>query len=102
MRGMEKWKPFNAILNDNDIKDVLEKRKQVSKPIIMEDRIIEINETLKLSLDNYKNVNVKYYNKGYLKEVTGMVSKANIIEKYILIDSTRIYFKNIIKIYIID
>lgn len=102
MRGMEKWKPFNTILNNNDIKDVLEKRKQVSKPIIMEDRIIEINETLKLSLDNYKNVNVKYYNKGYLKEVTGTVSKANIIEKYILIDSTRIYFKNIIKIYIID
>ena len=47
MRGMIKWKPFNTLLNNRDINEIIMIRNKVEKPIIMEDRITEIDNLLK-------------------------------------------------------
>ena len=102
MRGMIKWKPFNALLNNRDINDILKKRNMITKPIIMEDRIIEIDNLLKIAINENKIIKIKYFDKGKLKYISGNIRNINLIEKYILISSTRIYFKNLIKVEIIN
>lgn len=98
MRGMIKWNPFNTLLNSKDLNNILEKRNITNKPIIMEDRTIEINNIIIDSLNNLKKIKLYSFNKGILKNTIGFINKINPIEKYILINNKRIYFKDIIKI----
>ena len=46
-RKMIKWKPFNTLLKYKDILEIDKNRQLVDKPVIMEDRIYEINDVLK-------------------------------------------------------
>lgn len=102
MRGMIKWKPFNTLLNNRDINEIIMIRNKVEKPIIMEDRISEIDNLLKVAIKENKEIRVKYFDKGELKYINGNIRNINTIEKYILINSIRIYFKNLIKVDIIN
>lgn len=102
MRGMIKWKPFNTLLNNRDINEIIMIRNKVEKPIIMEDRINEIDNLLKVAINENKEIKVKYFDKGELKYINGNIRNINTIEKYILINSIRIYFKNLIKVDIIN
>ena len=99
-RKMVKWKPFNTLLKYKDILDIERNRNLIDKPVIMEDRIIKIDNILKDANENTL-VKVKYFNKGILFYITGNIKKVNKIEKYILINNTRIYYKNLIDIEII-
>lgn len=102
MRGMIKWKPFNTLLNNRDINEIIMIRNKVEKPIIMEDRISEIDNLLKVAIKENKEIRVKYFDKGELKYINGNIRNINTTEKYILINSIRIYFKNLIKVDIIN
>ena len=97
---MVKWKPFNTLLKYKDILDIERNRSLINKPVIMEDRIIKINNILKDANENTL-VKVKYFNKGMLFYITGNIKSVNVIEKYILINNTRIYYKNLIDIEVI-
>lgn len=97
-RGMIKWKPFNTLLNSNDIKEIELNRSKISKPIIMEDRINEINSILVNAYNNHLSIKVKHYNNGFLFYKSGFIKSINAYEKYILMDNIRIYFKNIINV----
>lgn len=99
-RKMVKWKPFNTLLKYKDILDIERNRSLIDKPVIMEDRIIKIDNILKDANENTL-VKVKYFNKGILFYITGNIKNVNEIEKYILINNTRIYYKNLIDIEII-
>ncbi len=99
-RKMVKWKPFNTLLKYKDILDIERNRSLIDKPVIMEDRIIKIDNILKDANENTL-VKVKYFNKGVLFYITGNIKNVNEIEKYILINNTRIYYKNLIDIEII-
>lgn len=96
-RKMVKWKPFNTLLKYKDILDIERNRNLIDKPVIMEDRIIKIDNILKDANENTL-VKVKYFNKGILFYITGNIKNVNEIEKYILINNTRIYYKNLIDI----
>lgn len=99
-RKMVKWKPFNTLLKYKDILDIERNRSLIDKPVIMEDRIIKIDKILK-DVNENTLVKVKYFNKGILFYITGNIKNVNEIEKYILINNTRIYYKNLIDIEII-
>lgn len=99
-RKMIKWKPFNTLLKYKDILDIERNRSLIDKPVIMEDRIIKIDNLLK-DVNENTLVKVKYFNKGVLFYITGNIKKVNEIEKYILINNTRIYYKNFIDIEVI-
>lgn len=99
-RKMIKWKPFNTLLKYKDILDIERNRSLIDKPVIMEDRIIKIDNILK-DVNENTLVKVKYFNKGVLFYITGNIKKVNEIEKYILINNTRIYYKNFIDIEVI-
>lgn len=97
---MVKWKPFNTLLKYKDILDIERNRSLIDKPIIMEDRIVKIDNILK-DVNENTLVKVKYFNKGMLFYITGNIKSVNVIEKYILINDTRIYYKNLIDIEVI-
>ena len=99
-RKMIKWKPFNTLHKYKDILDIERNRSLIDKPVIMEDRIIKIDNILK-DVNENTLVKVKYFNKGMLFYITGNIKKVNKIEKYILINNTRIYYKNLIDIEVI-
>lgn len=99
-RKMVKWKPFNTLLKYKDILDIERNRSLIDKPVIMEDRIIKIDKILK-DVNENTLVKVKYFNKGILFYITVNIKKVNEIEKYILINNTRIYYKNLIDIEVI-
>ena len=102
MRGMIKWQPFNSILNYSDFDDILKSRNKIVKPIISKDRIIEIDFSIKEALANNEIVEVKYFKFSSLKYTQGVIEKVDIYEKYILVNKTRIYFKDIIDLKIKD
>jgi len=102
MRGMIKWKPFNTLINNKDINEISISRLKENKPTIMEDKINEINNILQLSTNNNLNLEIKYWHINRLKSITGNIKKINTNEKYILINQTRIYFKNLINIKILE
>lgn len=101
MRGMIKWKPFNTLLRTSDIL-LLSKQKEIEeKPSISKDRIIKINRILKEAIENKLGVQIKYWHINKIIYMKGKIEKINAIEKYILVNNYRMYFKNIIDINII-
>lgn len=101
MRGMIKWKPFNSLLKDSDILDIERKKMLESRPIIMEDRINSIDETIREAISNKLDVSVLFFSHGMLKRFNGKILEVNVYEKYILISKTRIYFKNLIDLQVL-
>lgn len=101
MRGMIKWKPFSTLLTSKDIKEISNARTLPKKPILMEDKIIELENIIKKSISNNLEIEIKYWSINTLKLIIGRIEKINKLEKYILINKTRIYFKNIININIL-
>lgn len=98
MRGMIKWQPFSTMLTKKDIINIEKNRQEIIKPTLEEDKIIEINEILIKSIKNCNYIKITYFKLGILYNITGTIKKINPIEKYILINSTRIYLKNILNI----
>ena len=59
-RKMVKWKPFNTLLKYKDILDIERNRNLIDKPVIMEDRIIKIDNILRQeNIDFIDNKNTK-------------------------------------------
>lgn len=101
MRGMIKWKPFNSLLKESDIREIESEKLLVSKAVIMEDRISYINEVLVTAINDDLCVEVSFFSHGMLRKLSGQIERFSVIEKYILIGNTRIYFKNLINVNIL-
>ncbi len=102
MRGMVKWQPFNSILDSSTLYSIEKSRNAIKKPSISKDRIIEIDFTLKEAIRDNSEVDIKYFSYSSLKYISGLIEKVNTYEKYILVNKTRIYFKDIINLKIKD
>ncbi len=99
MRKMIKWKPFNTIPEMNKIIDEIESKKQKEpKHYLLPDLIENINYTIKDALANNLKIQVKYMKQGFLKYEYGYIKNIDTNKKYILINNTKIYFKNIINV----
>ena len=90
-----KCKPFNTLLKNNDIDEILKEKEKIDKPIISKDRIKEIDYTLKEAIAYNKTIEIKYWNTNSLKYITGNIDKIDINLKYILINNKRMHFLNI-------
>lgn len=93
------WLPFYTFNNQANIKNEVETEKElISKPQILEDRINEINNTLIYSYKNNLYIKVKYFEYGTIKYYFGFIKKIDLINKFLIIENKRLYFKNILKI----
>ena len=66
-RGMMKWNAFNALLaHGSNVKKMMLERKKVEKPILSSDQIEDLNLKLMVAVEEEREIQVAFYNKGYI------------------------------------
>ncbi|MCI7554167.1 MAG: YolD-like family protein [Tenericutes bacterium] len=94
------WAPFNSIINGKYIVKEIEKNKnKINKPILDEEQIKEIEKTITESMIKQTEVDILYYQKGFLYHLSGTITKINsAIQKIYLNNNKYVYFCEIINI----
>ena len=101
-RGIIKWQPFNSCFNAGVIIQDINKEKRKEKcPILSEDQLENIEDTIKDAYILKQDVNIKYYYDGNIIERLGKINYLDIQKKNICLSNKIIYFKQILKITIL-
>lgn len=97
-RGMIKWMPFNSVVNTKYIVNSIEKEKRkISKPILSEEQIAEIENNILESFINKVPLSFKIYQGGYIFEFIDIVTNIDSAKKIIILNNhKKIYFREII------
>ncbi len=75
-----------------------------SKPVYIKEPILSPDDILRLNmkLRDYKEndvISLKYYKKGSIRHITGVIKRIDIIYKLIIIEKEKINLNNLIEIY---
>lgn len=92
-RGIVKWQPFATIPEQYDrIQQHIKNQNKVDKPILSDDQLNELNNTLIEKLYLNPSCEIKYYSNGYIKEIKGDLQKLDSLENklYINVEHTLI------------
>ena len=101
-RGIIKWQPFNSCFNANVIiQDINKKKNKESYPILSEDQLEKIEDTIKDAYILKEDVGIKYYYDGNIIEKVGKINYLDMQNKNIYLSNKIIYFKQILKITIL-
>ena len=96
-RGMKKWQPFNALEHFDDyIYSTIALKEKMKKPVLSEEQIEEINNSL-ISY-NHDEVNITYYKQGEIIQTKGIINKIDVPNQVLTINKTRIFLNNLLKI----
>lgn len=93
-RGMKKWIPFNALVEQKGEINKSIKRLDNAEIILSEDQEFDINRALKENFN--KKVKIGYILNNKITIVTGILKKSDIINDFIYIDNKKIKLKTII------
>lgn len=98
-RGIIKWLPFDALTGyKNAIQKLKEKREKKDEPILSEDQIETLNNTLNNAVANKKNVRVYYFKQGLIYYLVGQIKKVDYLYKKIKIDDLWLTADSIVEI----
>jgi hypothetical protein len=99
-RGMIKWQPFDSITSTKKMcYDILKERNYETPPILSEDQLEIIEETILNSYYNKDKVKIAYYYNGSILNKETKIKYIDKIKKQIICsDAHIIHFKQIIKI----
>ena len=94
-RGMMKWAPYKSLDSQADflMKMSYEKGKK-PKPKLMEDEVQRIDNIL--SSYHGQNIEVSYYDDGYIHKLNGIISKISKTFMFLIVGETRIDFRNLV------
>lgn len=100
-RGMIKWQPFSAVVPGNVlVNDILKKKNVVSMPCLTEDKLMELEEKILISLDNQSPIKIKLFRNGRMFLKDGIVGNIDKISKKITLnDGYSLFFSQIVEIY---
>lgn len=102
-RNSVKWNPFNALINGNKIiKELDNNNQKISKPNLSEDQLNDINKKMIDALTTKSLINLKYYEKGNLFYIDGIISYFDKTNNSIIINHKTIYLTQIIDIKFIN
>lgn len=88
-RKMMKWMPFNALLEQGDyINDLLHGRERIEMPVLSPDQEAELNYKLETAYLFQHTIQVSYYDNHHIHTVQGTISRIDVYNKLIFIDST--------------
>lgn len=91
-RGIIKWSPFDALSGrDAVLEKLLYELYKTQKAAISDDEIEELNNTIKIALENDKQIAVEYYYDGYTYQTFGKIKKIDEINKTILLDTLELF-----------
>ncbi|MGS0667657.1 YolD-like family protein [Staphylococcus arlettae] len=77
-RGSVKWQPFASIPEQYEqIAQYIEDQNKIDKPLLSDDQLQQLNETLVFKMFNDPHINVRYFSNGYIKEKEGVIHKVD-------------------------
>ena len=83
-RGIVKWQPFDALVGYHQIlKELKYQRGQIEKPTLSDDALETLNRHLHEALESGLEVEICYYQNGYIKETYGVIKKLDYVTKRI-------------------
>lgn len=92
-RGIKKWAPFNALEGHSAfLSKVYLDRLKEEEPLILDDKILEINEILSSCLN--KQISISYFDKRLLV-IEGVVRRIDTMNQKIYINDSTIKFSSI-------
>ena len=102
-RGMVKWQPFKTMPEQYErLEQYVEDQNKIDKPILSDDQLYELNETLMFKMLNDPEVVISYYEGGYIKNIEGYIRKVDGYEQMLYLDEgtglSRISLMDIVEI----
>lgn len=92
-RGMKKWIPFNALVEQKDELNKIIKEQESIEIILSEDQKNDINRQLKENFN--KKVKIGYILNNRTTIATGILKKVDVINGFIYVDKLKIKLKSI-------
>lgn len=87
-RGIIKWAPFDALIGFNSlVNEMLYKKYQKEKPFLSEDKLEELDRTIKIAITNENEIQISYYEDGYIKTVTDKIKKVDLHKRLLYLKS---------------
>lgn len=85
-RGIIKWAPFDALVGFNQmINDLKYKMGKIEKPTLDEDQLMEMDYVIKEAIKFNKELQIEYYNDGYIKSIYGYIKKVNLYDQNLIL-----------------
>lgn len=102
-RGMVKWAPFATIPEQHErLNQFKQDQNKIEKPILSDDQLNELNDTLILKMFHEPNIEVSYFEDGYIQSIEGYIHKVDVHTKLLhLYEGTglsKINLKDIVEI----
>lgn len=98
-RGIIKWLPFDALTGFREsIDNLIINRGMVSKPVLLEDQIALLNYRLEEAIYQNRQISLIYFERGFLKEISGFVNKISLLDKTLKIDNNEILLTDCLEI----
>ena len=97
-RGMIKWQPFDSVYSSKELeREILIKRSKISKPILTDEQINNIEANLFHAYHENIPVKITFFQSNRLFKITKKIIKIILInQKIIFEDLSYIYFDQII------
>lgn len=87
-RGMVKWQPFASLPEQaNYINKLIYEMNKIERPILSEDQLNELNETLFRAFENKEQIALEYFHDGYIYLVEGIIIKIDPIKKSLIVEN---------------
>jgi len=101
-RGIIKWAPFDALVGYHSMLNELKHRLgKKERPILSDDQLTTLDQTLLLAYHHQLEIEVSYYQAGYIKQTFGYIKKIDHITKIIVLKTLeRIAAQDVIEIHI--
>ncbi|SRR5690554_3151748 len=87
-RGIIKWAPFDALNGFHETIEAYKYEKgKKEKPILLEDKLKQLDESLKIAIEQQSEIQIYYYYDGYIKNVYGFVKRVDRNFRFLLLDN---------------
>jgi len=81
-RGMVKWQPFKTMPEQYErLEQYILDRNKIERPILSEDQLNELNDTLVYKMFHNPDITVSYFEDGYIQKKTGQIHKVDTLEQ---------------------
>ena len=85
-RGLIKWAPFDALNGYNSmLKEMKYRLRKQDKPALSRDQYEELNRNIQEAIINDEEVEIEFYDAGYIKVSYGKIKKLDFVYKQVIL-----------------
>ncbi len=96
-RGMIKWQPFDSVIEGSKVKkQIMHEKEKIDKPVLSEEEIYELEQKIINAYYLQTEININYYQNGYIKNIKSKIKKIDYIYKIIYLNNQKLLFNQIL------